>query len=156
SVREQLAAGLACAERVGCWRCGGEFLLRSAEALARIGDHEEARRMLTAWDDRGRHEDELDTLVRSHAGALAEHDAAARAAQLEAVVATAERSPYRLEALWARLDLGLALAHVGDHRAVGELGRTAGVADELGAGTVKDLTEHALRSLGVRTWRRAS
>lgn len=155
AVQEQVAAGRECAERVGCERCGADLLLRSAEALARIGDREEARRMLAAWD-LGMHKDELNALVRSHAGALAEADASARAARLEAVLAAAEQSPFRLEALWARLDLGLVLADAGDNRAVGDLKRAAAAAQELGAGTVAELSGRALRSLGVRTWRRAA
>jgi DNA-binding NarL/FixJ family response regulator len=155
TVQEQAAAGQACAESVGCMRCRAELLLRSAEAFARIGHREEARSMLVAWD-RGLHKDKLDALIRSHVGALTEDDAATRAAELERVVAAAEGSPFALEALWARLDLGLALADASNDRAAGELQRTIAVAEELGAGTVEELAERALRSLGVRTWRRAS
>ena len=155
AVREQVAAGRECAESVGCGRCSADLLLRSAEALARIGDREEARRMLAAWD-RSVHKDELNALVRSHAVALAEEDVSARAVRLEAVLAAAEESPFRLEALWARLDLGLALADAGDDRAATELMRAAAVGQEQGARTVGELAERALRSLGVRTWRRAA
>jgi DNA-binding CsgD family transcriptional regulator len=155
AVREQVAAGRACAERVGCRRCGADLLLRSAEAFARIGDREEARRMLAAWD-LSLYKDELNALIRSHAGALADDDTATRAARLETVLAAAEESPFRLEALWARLDLGLALADAGDDRAAGELEGAATVAPELGAATVAKLAERALRSLGVRTWRRTA
>jgi DNA-binding NarL/FixJ family response regulator len=56
--------------------------------------------------------------------------------------------------LWARLDLGLALAEAGSDRAAAELERAAAIAEELGAGTVEALAEQALRALGVRTWRR--
>jgi DNA-binding CsgD family transcriptional regulator len=156
AVREQVAAGRADAEKVGCPRCEAELLLLSAEALAQVGDRKQARRLLAAWDGRGGQANELAGLVRLHAGGLAEEDAGARAAQLEAVLAVAEGSPFRLEALWARLDFGLGLADAGDDRAAGELERAAAVAEELGAGTVEELAERALRSLGVRTWRRAS
>lgn len=156
TVREQVAAGRADAEKVGCPRCEAELLLLSAEALARVGEREQARRLLGAWDGRGGHANELAGLVRLRAGALTEEDAGARAAQLEAVLAAAEGSPFRLEELWARLDLGLALADAGNDRAAGELKRAAAVAEELGAGTVEKLAERGLRSLGVRTWRRAS
>jgi DNA-binding CsgD family transcriptional regulator len=155
AVREQVAAGRACAERVGCRRCGADLLLRSAEALARIGDREDALNMLTAWD-LSPQQDELNLLVRSHAGALADESAASRAARLEAVLAAAEESPFRLQALWARLDLGRALADAGDERAPAELEQAVADAEALGAGTVKELAERALRSLGVRTWRRAA
>jgi DNA-binding CsgD family transcriptional regulator len=155
AVREQVAAGRECAEQVGCRRCGADLLLRSAEALARIGDREQAREMIAGWD-LSTQKDELNALVRSHAGALADDDVAGRAARLQAVLAAAEVSPFWLQALWARLDLGLALADAEDDRAVAELKRAAEVAEDLGAGTVEELAEHALRSLGVRTWRRAA
>jgi AAA ATPase domain len=98
AVREQVAAGRACAERVGCRRCGTDLLLRSAEALARIGDREDALRLLTAWDCSPQ-KDELNVLVRAHAGALADEPAPSRAARLGAVLAAAEESPFRLQAL---------------------------------------------------------
>src|SRR5206468_8561631 len=75
-------------------------------------------------------------------------------AGLKAAVAAAENSPYRLEALWSRLDLGLALAPVNKDHAIEELTQAATVASELGATTVFDLSQKVLRSLGVRTWRR--
>jgi DNA-binding NarL/FixJ family response regulator len=155
AVREHVAAARECAESVGCGRCSADLLLRSAEALARTGDREDARRMLANWD-RSVHKDELNALVQSHAGALAEEDAPARAACLEAVLAAAEASPFRLEAVWVRLDLGLALAEAGDDRAAEELMRAVAAGQELGAATVEELAERALRSLGVRTWRRAA
>ena len=155
AVREQVAAGRECAERVGCRRCSADLLLRSAEALARIGDREEARRMLAAWD-RSVHKDDLNALIQSYASALAEEDERTRAACLEVVLAAAEESPFRLMALWAQLDLGVALADAGDDRAAEELMRAAAVGQELGARTVEELAERALRSLGVRTWRRAA
>jgi DNA-binding CsgD family transcriptional regulator len=156
TVREQVAEGRGDADKVGCPRCEAELLLLSAEALARVGDCEHARLLLAAWDDRGSRANDLAGLVRLHAGALAEEDAGARAAQLEAVLAAADGSPFALEALWTRLDLGLALADGGDDGAAGELERAAVIAEELGAGTIEELAGRALRSLGVRTWRRAS
>jgi DNA-binding NarL/FixJ family response regulator len=156
AVREHVAAGQADAQKVGCPRCEAELLLLSAEALARVGDREEARRLLAAWDGRGVAANELAELIRLHAGALTEEDEPTRAVGLETVVAAAERSPFRLEALWARLDLGLALAAAGDDRAAEELERAAGAAEELGAGTVEELAGQVLRSIGVRTWRRTS
>jgi DNA-binding NarL/FixJ family response regulator len=155
-VREHVAAGHADAEKVGCPRCEAELLLLSAEALARVGDREQARRLLAAWDSRSSHPNEQAALVRLRAGALAQEDATARAAQLESVLESAEGSPFRLEALWTRLDLGFALADAGNDRAAAELERAAAAAEELGAGTVKELADRALRSLGVRTWRRVS
>jgi len=154
TVREQVAAGRASAEKVGCPRCEAELQLLSASALALVDDRDQARALLAAWDGRDRHANELAGLTRLHAGALVEEDAATRATKMDAVVSAAEGLPYRLEALWAQFDLGLALADAGSDRAVAELERAAGGAGELGAGTVEALAQRALRSLGVRTWRR--
>jgi DNA-binding NarL/FixJ family response regulator len=154
TVREQVSAGRADAENVGCPRCEAELLLLSAEAFALIGDLDQARALLADWDSRDGQANQLAGLTRLHAGALAEEDPTARAVQLEAVLAAAERLPYRLAALWARLDFGLALADTRSERAVAELQRALTDAEELGAGTVEALAEQALRGLGVRTWRR--
>jgi DNA-binding NarL/FixJ family response regulator len=99
---------------------------------------------------------EVDALIRAHVRALAEAEPAERAAQLDAVVTVGEQSPFRLETLWARLDLGLALAEARSDRATGVLERVSEMAAELGAGTVEALAAQALRSLGVRTWRRGA
>jgi DNA-binding NarL/FixJ family response regulator len=156
TVREHVAEGLTDAETVGCPRCTAELLLLSAEAMARIGERERARELLEDRDRRGHHANELAELIRSHASALADDDAAARASRLETVLAATDASPFRLEAVWTSLDLGLALADAGDRRAVQELERSASVGRELGARTVEELAERALRSLGVRTWRRST
>jgi DNA-binding CsgD family transcriptional regulator len=153
-VLEQVSKGQACAEAVGCRRCAAELLLLSAEALARIGRQQEARRALSHWAALGVRE-VLDDILRLHAGALAEV-AAKRAAALDAALAVAEKSAFGLAALWIRLDLGRELAAAGDERAVAELERTAVIASEQGAATVLELAEQALRALGVRTWRRGA
>jgi DNA-binding CsgD family transcriptional regulator len=156
TVRDHVAAGQACAQVAGCPRCAAELTLVSAEALARIGDRAPARTMLRRWDRRGAHPAHMDALVRSHIGALSEEMPETRAESLEAALAAATDSPYRLESLWMRLDLGLALAESGNDRSVGELQLVVEIARQLGAGTVQALAEQALRALGVRTWRRGT
>jgi DNA-binding CsgD family transcriptional regulator len=156
SVMDQLSKGQACADAVGCLRCGADLLLYSAEALARIGEREEARRTLSHWEAQGVYPEALGQIVRQHASALAESSAQDRAAALEAALVAAEASPYGLVTLWLRLDLGRELAATDSDRAVLELERAADMARELGAGTVEKLADQALRSLGVRTWRRGS
>jgi DNA-binding NarL/FixJ family response regulator len=131
-------------------------MLFSGEILARIGDREAARRSLADWDALGVALDEMDHLVRLHAGALAEDDPAERTAALEAALAAADGSPYGIEALWIGLDLGVALAETDAERAVGELERVAGAAGKRGADTVAALADQRLRALGVRTWRRGA
>jgi DNA-binding CsgD family transcriptional regulator len=153
-VRDQLENGRACAEAAGCPRCGASLLLCSVEALARVGEREEAQHALARWrglDIRG---DAINDLLSLHSGALAEADVTARVAGLEGALAAAERSPYVLEAMWVRLDLGRALAEAGSEHAVAVLEGAASAARERGAGTVQELAEQALRTLGVRTWRR--
>jgi DNA-binding CsgD family transcriptional regulator len=156
TVHEHAVAGRRDADEVGCPRCEAELLLLSAEAFALIGDRDQARRLLSTWDGRGRHADELALLTRSHVGALSEPGAPSRAAGLESALATAEQSEYGLESLWIGLDLGLALAEADSERAIGVLERVAMDASERGAQTVLELAEQRLRSLGVRTWRRGT
>jgi DNA-binding CsgD family transcriptional regulator len=151
-VRDQLAAGRACSEEVGCPRCAGELRLVSAEALARIGEREEARRTLAATCRRN---DELwEGVMWRHSDALAEGEAEARAVRLKDALDVAERSRFVLASLWIRLDLGRALADAGSEEAVAVLERAASLGHDRGAGTVQELAEQALRTLGVRTWRR--
>jgi DNA-binding CsgD family transcriptional regulator len=155
SALDEISKGQACASAVGCKRCTAELLLFLAEALARIGEHEQAREALARWDAL-RVREVLDDLLRLHAGALAEVDAPARAAALEEALAASEGSAFGLAALWIRLDLGRELAAAGDGRAVAELERVAAVASDRGAGTVLELADQALRALGVRTWHRGA
>lgn len=154
TVREQIEAAEVCVASVGCPRCTGEMLLLSAEALARMGHREEARAVLERRNASEVPLMDLDRLMYRHAGALAADAAEDRVAALDAAVAAAEPMPYRLRALWMRLDLGRSLAALKDGRAVAELERTVADAAARGANTVRELAEQSLRTLGVRTWRR--
>jgi len=156
TIEEHVAVGRADADTVSCPRCDAELLLLAAEAFALIGDREQAHTLLAAWDGRGRRSDELAILKRAHAGALSQTEVAERVDHLRAVVDAAQASPFRLEGLWARADLGLALAEAGGDQAIDELKQVATLAEELGASTVETLAAKALRSLGVRTWRRGA
>ena len=153
-IEEHSAAGRADASKVGCPRCEAELLLLSAEAFALIGDRAQAHSLLAAWDGRGGHTGELALLKRAHVGAVAQAEVADRVEALRMVADRAEASPFRLEGLWVRLDLGLALAEASGAEAIAELERVATMADEVGALTAEALARRALRSLGVRTWRR--
>ena len=156
AVRVNIEAGEACARTAQCPRCTGEFLLLTAEALGRIGHRDAAREAIARRDALGPPLEDLDRLAHRHASALATDDAGGRASALEATLAAAEASPYRLATLWIRLDIGRELAALGDPRAVVELERAVAEANERGASTVRELAEGSLRSLGVRTWRRGS
>lgn len=155
TIQDHVAAGRRVADEVRCPRCEAELLLLSAEALALLGDRKQSQALLVAWDRLGRHSDELAVLKRTHAGALAQTDVADRADRLRSVVDGAA-SPFRLEILWSRLDLGLTVAEADNAQAIGELKQVVMMAEELGAGTVEALAKRALRSLGVRTWRRGA
>jgi len=155
SVLEHVSRGQACANAVGCKRCTAELTLFSAEALARIGRDDEAQWALGRWDGLQVRE-VLDDILRLHAGALAEADAERRIEALDTAFATAESSPFRLASLWIRLDRGRELRATDRKRAVAELEEEAANARACGAGTVLELAEQALRSLGIRTWRRAA
>jgi DNA-binding CsgD family transcriptional regulator len=155
-VLDQVSQGRACTEAVGCRRCGADLLLWSAEALARIGEREEARRALSRWEEGGVRPDAVDEFLSMHASALAHAGAGDRAVALEVALAAARRSAYGLVSLWIWLDLGRELAAARSERAVAELERAAAEASERGAATVLELAEQALRQLGVRTWRRGA
>jgi DNA-binding CsgD family transcriptional regulator len=156
TVLEQVSEGRACADAVGCPRCAAELLLMSAEAVARVGQRDKGRDMLARWESLELRPDTEQEMLRLHASALAVADLAARIAALDSVLAVAESSEYGLMHLWIGLDLGRALAEAGSDRAVAELERVASTASERGAGTVLELAEQTLRTLGVRTWRRGA
>jgi DNA-binding CsgD family transcriptional regulator len=156
AVRDQLAAGQACSDAVGCPRCEAELTLYSAEALARVGDRPEALRALERWERGKKRPDRIDEIVHRHAHALAKAGAEERLHGLESALEAADGSPYALVAQWMRLDLALTLAEVGSDRAVSELTEAARAAHDSGALTIVELAEQGLRSLGVRTWRRAA
>jgi DNA-binding CsgD family transcriptional regulator len=155
-VVSQLEAAEGCAAAVECPRCGAELLQLATEALARVGEGQAARRTMRRRERMHASLDELDRIVVAHAGALALPTPGERIEALEAVVIPAAASPYRLPALWARLDLGQARAAVRDRRAVPELEHVVATANDSGAVTVRELAARTLRSLGVRTWRRAA
>lgn len=156
-VRTATAAGLADAVAAGCRRCLTETTVRSAEALARTGQPDEASRLL-----------ELATVpvadahlslfqLRAKAAILAatghRHEAAAL---LHQIIAAAEHQHLRLEALWGRLDLGQLLSDDNRHRATTLLRDAGAEAGRIGATTEARVADSVLRSLGVRTWRRPS
>ncbi|HET7684928.1 MAG TPA: response regulator transcription factor, partial [Candidatus Limnocylindria bacterium] len=154
-VRSQLASAESCATGVECPRCTGELLQIAAEALARIGDGSAARRALQRREGIGGSGDELDRVMVAHAGALALEPIDERIDALAAAASAAAATPYRLGALWIGLDLGRAYASLGDRRAVSELDRVLRAATASGAVTIRELAARTLRTLGVRTWRRA-
>lgn len=157
SVRSTVRAALLDAELSGCRRCLAEVTARSADALARVGDAGQARALLNMPE---REPGASDVFLRwwrrraEIAVALSEGDPADAVMGLEAVVEEAERYGLLLEAVRARLDLGIALAPRDRSRAADVLRRAGQTARRMGALTEEGVAEQALRSLGVRTWRR--
>jgi DNA-binding CsgD family transcriptional regulator len=134
----------------GCARCRAELLLRAAEACARIGQPERARRYVGQSDAEHPVADPVAAFARNHALSLATGDAE----QLADAVAAADRLGLALEAIWARLDLAGTLVDSDRATAISVLEGAVERAGGLGAATERMAAERALRRLGVRTWRR--
>ena len=156
-IGEAVSASLADAEASRCERCIAEATARGAESLARSGDVAGARALLDSRD--------LDSsdaygalCVRRARAVLTIVDGLDSEAvdAVEAVIADAERQGLNLDALRARLDLGALLARTDRGRAVEVLRAAGAEAERFGARTEQQLAERSLRSLGVRTWRRAA
>jgi DNA-binding CsgD family transcriptional regulator len=147
-----------CAEAASCPRCSTEVRLAAAEALARVGRHDDAASSLAEWERLQEHPQPRDRVLhrRVH-GLLAERDGnGAAVSELEGAVDDAERLGLVLDGLWTRIDLGRASSGADSDRAVRLLKRVATEAAELGALTEQQVAERALRALGVRTWRRGA
>lgn len=153
----QLGDARRCAESAACPRCSAELMLMSAEALARVRRDDDARASLAAWDTaQTRPKPNEPFLRRRLLGLLQvrEGGVTAGVAELEAAREEADHLHLVVEALWTRLDIGLALVDSDRRRAADTLRDAAALASDLGARTQQDLAEQRLRALGVRTWRR--
>lgn len=131
--------------------------LVEAEVLARIGQVDGARTALADWDTHSVPSQPWEPLRRRAVGALLAFragDRASAADELERVRAGFESKGLALEAVWTRIDVGRALAETDRPRAAGALRTAASEATALGATTLRQLAEQALRATGVRTWRR--
>lgn len=152
-VREHLAAARENLAAVGCPRCGRELALRSAEALARVGDVEAARdalRPAATLQTRRSHDGRLD-LSRALAAIRAATGRTDRAvASLERLSRRLAASGMHRDALWADLDRAAALASVD---AAGATTIYRSVATRAAAGGVLTdvhIAEQRLRQLGAR------
>ncbi|HMC37409.1 MAG TPA: LuxR C-terminal-related transcriptional regulator [Actinomycetota bacterium] len=155
-VLENLAAARSCAAAAGCPRCGGELLIVGAEALAHIGRVDDGNANLARWDET-HHQEPGWGWLRRRTGALLQvrtgrgGDAAS---DLAKVRRQSEQDGRVLEALWTRLYLAEALLDTDRRKAAAGYRSIAESATELGAGTIRQLADRALRSLGGRTWGR--
>jgi DNA-binding CsgD family transcriptional regulator len=158
TVRQDLAAAQQAGALAGCRRCSDDLAAATVEALARIGDPEGARAARSEWPYpvEGRR---LLPLLMSQADAalaLAEGEPLRAAELLEALVVDFGRLGFRVEVLWAHVDLGRAWETAGDReRAVSAYTSAATLAEEMSAVSLGRLATHALRRLGVRAWRRS-
>lgn len=152
-IRARLAAAKTDAGVVGCPRCTRELALKTAEALARIGDVEAATRALGSHaGDRTRHSREGQILLAHALGVLAH--ARGRPAQAVAVLsrvsARMTRDGLQREALWADLDLAAACAPMHRDRAVALYRSVADRAAARGITTDMHVARQRLRELGAR------
>jgi DNA-binding NarL/FixJ family response regulator len=155
AVVRQLAAAHQHAEASGCPRCTGELEVTEAEALARVGEPDEARAVLEGWDEAHPTPEYWMTFQRQRAQALIDvsHGRGDPAA-LEALAEEAERVGRRVEAVITRLDYGRALEQTDRGQAADTYRRAAAEAASIGATNLTAVAEQSLRRLGVRTWRR--
>jgi DNA-binding CsgD family transcriptional regulator len=155
-VRQRLEAAGEDADAAGCVRCAGELELRGAEALARVGDVDEARGRLRGWEKERPKANPLSDLwhlgVRAHL-ALASGEVSA-AALFEQALRGASTLGRLREAVWLKIDLSVAVVSTDRARAVSLLRDAAGDAERLRAITEQKEAVKRLRLLGVRTWRR--
>jgi DNA-binding CsgD family transcriptional regulator/tetratricopeptide (TPR) repeat protein len=157
-IRTCLDGALQDARSVGCRKCGSEIAVRGAEALARSGLVDEARVALSAWEEANPHPPPLAAFfgVSARAAVTIAEGAPDPALALERVHREATGLGLELEALWALLDLGGAEASDDRGRATEVLRDAGAQAERIGAVTERGVAERALRTLGVRTWRRGA
>jgi DNA-binding CsgD family transcriptional regulator len=153
-VLAEVASARASADAAGCPRCATELRLAGADALAHVGHGAEAAQLLAEWTRLQPRPLPRDRYVQRRVEALL-HDPPS-SELLEAAAAEAEELGFGLDALWTRLDLGMALADSDRERGKDVLAALAQAAGERGADTVRELAEKRLRALGVRTWRRGA
>jgi DNA-binding CsgD family transcriptional regulator len=155
-IEQHIAASRQDATAADCRRCSRELLLKTAEALARLGRIEEAEGQLESWYETGRGALLNDALWHRHVAALVavtKHETSG-IAELEAVLAERMRLGLVASLLWTRLDLAAALQTSDSRRAAEEFRQTGELAAAVGASTEQQIADAGLRRLGVRTWRR--
>jgi DNA-binding NarL/FixJ family response regulator len=155
-VRSAVDATLVDAELTRCTRCLTESQAASAEALARIGDVDAAAELMARTDRPAADAYNRLCVTRAEAMLASVRKEGGAASALEAVVADAEEQGLLLEAVRVQLDLASVLALRDRGVAAEVLRRAAERAQRFGAHTEQALAEKALRSFGVRTWRRAA
>ncbi len=152
-IRTRLIAAETDAGAVGCPRCSRELALKTAEALARIGDVEAATGAIAAHAGATVRHSREGRLCLGHAlGMLAR--ARGRPARAAAILSRLrdrmKNAGMHREALWADLDLASVLAMVDRDRAVAIYRSVAERAAAWGVTTDKQVAQRRLRELGAR------
>lgn len=152
-VREQVEAANEHAHAAGCPRCLAEVQVVSVEALARVGEVDDAEARLQAWNAQHTAPNPRFAFYRDWATALlAGARSEARAgALLEEVADVTARAGMQLEQVWAWLDLAGVLASAEPARAAALLSDAGALAGTLGAASERALAEARRRRLGGRT-----
>jgi DNA-binding CsgD family transcriptional regulator len=156
-VEAELDAGRADSTVAGCPRCEGERAVVAAEALARIGRLDDARRELAAWEARPIAEYPQRRYWRTWAEAAiaaAEGDGPGAAAMLDRLAPELEEVGLLDDLLWTHLGAGAARVGADRAAAVESYTAAAQLAERIGATGRARIAARALRELGVRAWRR--
>src|SRR4029077_19996368 len=133
-IEQHIAASRQDATGADCRRCSRELLLKTAEALARLGRIEEAEGQLESWYEMGRGALLNDALWHRHVAALvavSKHEMSG-IAELEAVLAERMRLGLVASLLWTRLDLAAALQSTDSRRATEEFRQAGELAAAVG------------------------
>lgn len=152
-VDRHLLAGRQAVAAAGCPRCGAEFEIRAAEALARTGRHKEAAAILRMLQPMQTARP-LEHAYRRWIAGLGAETTSDPVASLSDALTELAALDYRLEEVWLRIDLARTLERRDRARAIEEYRAAAAAADRAGARTEQRLADQALRRLGARTWRR--
>lgn len=152
-VSRHLVAGRQDVEAAGCPRCGAEFELRAAEALARIGRPQAARDILQRASPIAELRPTAIAMRRWIDGlsAVSSDD---RIAFLHEALASIVALELRLEELWLRIDLARAVEERDVPAAIEGFRTVLKMAMAMGALTEQRLSDQELRRLGARTWSR--
>jgi DNA-binding NarL/FixJ family response regulator len=156
---EHVVEGRRLADAAGCARCRLENELVAAESLVRLGRIADARETTASWDRERPVPTPQDAFQRRLIEALlASHEADPDQAirKLTAVIDDAIRLDRGFDELWTRLDRARVLVAVDRRQAADAFRDVAERAERMGARNEAQLAEQALRTLGVRTWRRGA
>lgn len=156
-IETEVAAARASTAAAGCPRCSAELTIVSAELLARAGRVAEAEHELSTWEQQATAPYLMRELWHARAKAaiaIAAHDDRRALALLGPYSEALEGAGLLVDLLWARLDLGRVLAGIDRQRAIEAFTQAAELAGRIGAASQARLAGQALRSLGVRAWRR--